>query len=127
MVASAIANALGVTAETIAVPVPPETDTLFVGGALYMIYGCNLDPELVKYIAELPPTVNRAALFGTSALMTFGNKKMLKRFRSKGIEVCPEHFHCYGEFKGLQKGHPNQKDLDDAAAWAERIRDNQAG
>ncbi|MDR0906920.1 MAG: flavodoxin [Oscillospiraceae bacterium] len=120
-VADAIANALGVKAEPITVPVSPDTDLLFLGGALYMIYGCNIDPDLVKYIAELPPTVKRAALFGTSALMTFGNKRMLKHFRTKAIEVCAENFHCYGEFKGLQKGHPDQKDLDDAAAWAKRI------
>ncbi|MDR0838424.1 MAG: flavodoxin [Oscillospiraceae bacterium] len=120
-VADAIAAALGVKAEPITVPVSPETDMLFLGGALYMIYGCNLDPALVRYIAELPPTVRRAALFGTSALMTFGNKRMLKRFRAKGIEVVSESFHCYGEFKGLQAGHPDAQDLSDAAAWAKRI------
>ncbi|MDR0915636.1 MAG: flavodoxin [Oscillospiraceae bacterium] len=119
-VADAIAAAVGVSAEPISVPVAPDTDLLFLGGALYMIYGCNLDPALVKFIAELPKTVKRAALFGTSALMTFGNKKMLRRFRKAGIEVCDETFHCYGEFKGLQVGHPDETDLEDAAKWAGR-------
>jgi flavodoxin len=120
-VADAIADALGVKAEPITVPVSPDTDLLFLGGALYMIYGCNLDPALVKYIEELPPTVKGAALFGTSALMTFGNKRMQKHFNAKGIAVWAKSFHCYGEFKGLQKGHPNKQDLDNAAAWAAGI------
>jgi flavodoxin len=120
-VAEAIADALCLSAETIAVPVAADTDLLFIGGALYMIYGCNLDPELVRYIAELPQTVKRAAIFGTSALMTFGNRKIEKRFRAKGIELCAESFHCYGEFKGLQKGHPNDVDFANAVAWAKRV------
>jgi flavodoxin len=120
MVAGAIAKALGVKAETIEIPVAPETEMLFIGGAVYATYGFSLDPGLVKYIEELPQTVKRAAIFGTSALMTYGNKRVLKHFRSKQIEVCAESFHCYGEFKGLQKGHPNEQDLDNAAAWAVR-------
>ena len=42
-----------------------------------------------------------------------------------GIPMDEREFHCKGEFKGLHKGRPNEKDLAAAAQFAKSIIGNQ--
>jgi flavodoxin len=120
-IADAIASATGVTAETIAVPVPPDTDLLYIGGA---IYGFGLDPELIKYIAELPQEIKRTAIFSSSALVKSTASKIRAELEQRGLNLVAKDFHCYGEFKITHRHHPSKSDLDAAADWARDIAVN---
>ena len=48
-------------------------------------------------------------------------KKVKAEADKAGIAMDTREFHCRGEFKGLHKGRPNEKDLADAAKFAKSI------
>ena len=50
-----------------------------------------------------------------------GNTKRLAEADKIGIPMDEREFHCRGEFKGIHKGRPNDKDLSAAADFARKI------
>lgn len=86
-VAEAIANAAGVKAEPISVPLDGPIDTLFVGGG---VYKWGIDDELKDYLNKLnPATVTSVAAFSTAGVMD-GTDKIISIAKGKGITVCGE-------------------------------------
>jgi flavodoxin len=116
--AVAIAQAIGVTAESVDTALSEEVDLLFLGGA---IYAGNPDAHLRDFIAGLPAgRVKSVAVFGTSV----SGKSILPQIEAalaeKGIAVAG-FFSCKGRFLIANFGRPNDQDCNDAAAFARKM------
>jgi flavodoxin len=115
-VAEAIAEAAGVDARDCSVPLPGQVDLLFLGGALY--WG-GVDKQLKAFVAGFDPdNIRRIAVFGTSSIVEESTRELKKLLLEKGMGLLNRHFNCWGQFAALHSGHPNNKDLSDAAAFA---------
>ena len=117
-VAEAIAEVAGVQALDAATSKVEEADLLFLGSA---VYAANLDAHTKGFIDSLDPAkIKEVVLFGTSA----GGKKpigmMKKALEKKGVKVRELFFYCHGAFLFMSKGRPNEKDLEDAKAFAKQ-------
>ena len=119
-VAKAIADEIGTEPIDISVPhTLPETDLLFIGMG---IYGGKPDYPLLDYLDQLP--VNRikgAALFSTCASGNDRTELAARLLEHKGITVYPRRFICRGRFLVFAKGHPDDEDCENAAAFARTV------
>lgn len=117
--AEAIADELGVEALPISVPVNAKVDILFLGNSYYAF---NIDPEVSKYVSSLDrKNVGKIINFGSAAMMKSTYKKVRAVAEKNGINVSDDEFHCKGEFKGLNKGRPNEDDIKSARDFARKI------
>ncbi len=117
-VAEAIAEAIGAQAKPIPAAIGEEVDLPFLGGA---IYGFGIDESLKAYIATLPSTIQRVAIFSTTAVVPSAYPHMSTLLEKRGLNVCKDEFHCWGKFSFTHKGRPNDDDLEDAATFARRV------
>ncbi len=119
--AKAVAEAVGVKAEPISVPVDEEVDILFLGNSYYAF---SIDPEVRDFIGSLDKSkVGKIVNFGSAAMLNSTWKKVKAEADKAGIPMDNREFHCKGEFKGLHKGRPNADDLKAAADFAKKIAD----
>jgi flavodoxin len=119
LVADVIAQELSVVAAPLDEPLPDEVAVLFLGGALY---GFGLDDELKTYITTLSPAnIAKVYVFATSALLTSVNQTIKSLLIAQGLSVADETFHCYGKFAALRSKHPDDADLQAAAAFAKGL------
>ena len=117
--AEAVAEAAGVEALPISVPVEEPVDILFLGNSYYAF---SIDPEVKAFIASLDKTkVGRIVNFGSAALLNSTWKKVKAEADKAGINMDEREFHCKGEFKGAHKGRPNEDDLKAAKEFAAKI------
>ncbi len=117
--AEAIANAIGVEALPIDVPVSEPVDILFLGNSYYAF---TIDPEVRKFVASLDKNlVGKIVNFGSAAMLNSTYKKVKAEADKVGIPMDPREFHCKGEFKGFHKGKPDADDLAAAAKFAQEI------
>lgn len=117
--AEAVAKAVGVEALSLENPVSEPVDILFLGNSYYAF---SIDPEVRKFIQSLDKSkVGRIVNFGSAAMLNSTYKKVKAEAAKVGIPVDEQEFHCKGEFKGIHKGKPDEKDLADAAAFAKAI------
>lgn len=117
--AEAVAEAVGAEALPISTPVTEPVDILFLGNSYYAF---NIDPEVRQFIKSLDKEkVGKIVNFGSAAMLNSTFKKVKAEADKVGIPMDPREFHCKGEFKGLHKGRPNEKDLKDAAEFAGKI------
>ena len=117
--AEAVAGAVGVEALPISEPVSEPVDLLFLGNSYYAF---SIDPEVRAFVAQLDPAkVGKIVNFGSAAMLNSTYKKVKAEADKVGIPMDEREFHCKGEFKGMHKGRPNDRDLADAAAWARQI------
>lgn len=117
--AMAIAEAVGVAAKPISVPVDEQVDILFLGNSYYAF---SIDPEVKKFILSLDKTkVGRIVNFGSAAMLNSTYKKVKAAADKAGIPMDEREFHCKGEFKGIHKGKPDETDMKAAADFARRI------
>lgn len=118
--AEAIAQELGVQALPISTPVTEKVDVLFLGNSYYAF---TIAPEVREFVAGLEKDkVGKIINFGTAAMMNSTYKKVRSVAATKGIPVLDREFHCKGEFKGMNKGRPNEDDLKAARVFARSIR-----
>lgn len=117
-VADAIAEEVGVLAESIDNKLSKETDILFLGGALYW---AGIDGELKNFINNLDNSVKKVAIFSTASIAKSAYGDIKKLLEAKNIYVYENEFHCRGEFKMLHKGRPNIDDLSRARKFARSI------
>jgi flavodoxin len=119
--AKAVAEAVGVKAEPISVPVDEEVDILFLGNSYYAF---SIDPEVRDFIGSLDKSkVGKIVNFGSAAMLNSTWKKVKAEADKAGIPMDNREFHCKGEFKGLHKGRPNADDIKAAADFAKKIAD----
>lgn len=116
--ADAIARALGVEAKSITQAVPPNTDILFLGGAVY--WG-GVDKELKKFITTLEGRALKVAVFSTAAIAPSAHPQMKKLINQQHVTVIEREFHCRGEFMKIHNGHPDSEDLNLAKQFAQNV------
>ena len=117
--AEAVAKAVDTEALPISVPVDEPVDILFLGNSYYAF---SIDPEVRKFVASLDKTrVGRIVNFGSAAMLNSTWKKVKAEADKAGIPMDKREFHCKGEFKGIHKGKPDEKDMKAAAEFAKGI------
>ena len=117
--AEAVAGAVGVGALPISNPVDEPVDILFLGNSFYAF---NIDSEVRDFIRSLEKSkVGRIVNFGSAAMLNSTWKKVKAEADKVGVAMDEREFHCKGEFKGIHKGRPNQKDMQAAAEFAKKI------
>lgn len=120
--ADAVADAVGVTAYPIRIPVTDQTDILFLGNSYYAF---SIDQEVRDFIRALDKEkVGCIVNFGSAAMLNSTYKKVKAEADKAGIPMYEREFHCKGEFKGIHKGRPNDEDLAAAAAFAKSIAED---
>ncbi len=118
--AEAVAKELGVEALPISTPIEEEVDVLFLGNSYYAF---SIDPEVRSFVASLDKAkVGKIVNFGSAAMLNSTYKKVKAEADKVGITMLDKEFHCKGEFKGMHKGRPNDKDLQAAADFTKKIR-----
>ena len=118
--AEAIASAIGVEALPISEPLKEAVDILFLGNSYYAF---TIDPEVKAFVASLDKSkIGKIVNFGSAAMLNSTYKKVKKVADKVGIAMDEKEFHCKGEFKGIHKGRPNEKDIADAVAFAKQYK-----
>ena len=117
--AEAVANAVGVEALPVSVPVEEAVDILFLGNSYYAF---SIDPEVRSFIRGLDKNkVGKIVNFGSAAMLNSTYKNVRAEADKVGVPMDEREFHCKGEFKGVHKGKPDEKDLKAAAEFARKI------
>ena len=118
--AEAIADELGVEALPITAPINGKVDVLLLGNSYYAF---TIAPEVGTFVSGLKKeSVGKIINFGTAAMMKSTYKKVRSVANNVGIPVLDKEFHCKGEFKGMNKGRPNEDDLKAAREFARNIK-----
>lgn len=121
-VAEAIAKAVNVPAEDVAGGngLMEPVDLLFIGDGLY---AGNVSKAMRKYIDALSSaSAKNVALFSTFGGKDTATGRMRELLSQKGIEAASEVFGCKGKaWFILNRKHPNDDDLRNAAEFAKRI------
>ena len=117
--AQAVAEALGVEALPISVPVTEPVDLLFLGNSYYAF---SIDPAVRSFVQSLDKNlVGKLVNFGSAAMLNSTWKKVKAEADKAGIPMDEREFHCKGEFKGIHKGKPDETDMKAAAEFAKKI------
>jgi flavodoxin len=121
-VAGAIANELGCEAVDVAKSKPDTSgvDILVVGTGTY---GGMPGPAILEFLKGIPTATDaKAATFATSA---GSGPRSLARIKgdleAKGYVVVSS-FDCRGQFMLANRGHPDEKDLENARAFARDLK-----
>jgi flavodoxin len=126
-VATAIANELGCEAVDLAkaAPVAVGEELLVVGSGTY---GGMPGPKLSEFLESLPQRGGgKAAVFSTSAGPSpLSIPKMKKALQEKGYEIVST-FDCRGHFMLINRGRPNDQDLEGARAFARELKSGPGG
>ena len=118
--AEAMAKELGVEALPISEPVDEAVDYLFLGNSYYAF---NIDPEVKDFVASLDKNkIGKLVNFGSAALLKSTYKKVKEQADKAGITMDEKEFHCKGEFKGIHKGRPDERDISDAVAFVKQYK-----
>ena len=118
-IAEAVGASLGVEARNIA-DKPPVSgmDLLFIAGGIYG--GVSL-PDLLAYLRQLEaPLPKSAAILTSCASGTQKQTAVRDILEEKGVRVLGE-FICKGKFLFVSASHPNEKDLNEAKAFARKM------
>ena len=117
--AEAVAQAVGVQAQPVSVPITEPVDILFLGNSYYAF---SIDPEVRDFVRGLDKTkVGKIVNFGSAAMLNSTYKKVKAEADKVGIPMDEREFHCRGEFKGIHKGKPDEADCRAAAEFARQI------
>lgn len=85
-----------------------DVDVLFFGSG---VYGCALDPAVIKFISNISVDVGELVNFSTSGMMTSNYQLMKNVIKTTDISLSEYEFHCPGSFVGLNKGRPDDNDI----------------
>lgn len=113
--ADAIAQRIEVPAETVEVALEEKTDILLLGCSYYAF---DMDENVKRFLRDNRDKIGKIACFGTSAMMKSMKKPLKKVVDELGIEIAEKEFHCRGAFGPAHKGHPNEKDIEEAQKFA---------
>lgn len=117
-VCEAIAEAIGVEAKSVDVPLEEKTEVLFLGNS---VYAANMDREVKDFVVSNKDKIGRLVNVSTAALIEGTYGRMSKLCREQGIAIDEREFHCKGEFKFMHKGRPDEDDLEEARAFAKEV------
>ncbi len=117
-ICDAIAEAIGVEAKSVDVPLEEETEVLFLGNS---VYAANIDKEVKDFVEANKDKIGCLVNISSAALLEGTYSRMSRLCSELGINIDEREFHCKGNFKFMHKGRPNQQDLDEAAAFAKEV------
>lgn len=111
----AAAEAVGVEALSVSIPLDEPVDALILGSSPYKF----AIPEEVKlFLKENANKIGTVYLVSCPALWE-SSMKYVKPFCAElGLTVSDNDFHCKGEFLQFHRGKPDEKDVAACAAWA---------
>lgn len=120
--AKAIAEECGCTALNLSEPhILDDPECLFIGAG---VYSGKINQNLFDYISQLPANkIKCAAIFTSSVTKKDRTEYLINTLRSKGIEVFPEQFSCYGSLAFFKRNRPNAEDIEAVKAFARRVLD----
>ena len=113
--ADAIADALGVEAETVDRPLDEKTDMVFLGSA---VYANGVDESVKRFLRKNAGYIGTLYNFSTAAIAPSTYKQVKKLADENAINLSTREYHCKGSFLLLNKGCPTEGDLTRAAAFA---------
>lgn len=116
--AEAVAAAVSVKAEDITFPLTEKVDILFLGCSYYAF---DVDQAVKAFILENKENIGKIVCFGTSAMMKSMKKPVKRVANAAGVAVAEEEFHCRGQFGKVHKGRPNEKDIEEISAFAQKM------
>lgn len=116
--ACVIEDTVGAKAEPVTIPLSEKVDILFLGCSYYAF---DVDDGVKNFIFENKNSIGQIVFFGTSAMMKSTHKPMKKVCDAAGVRLSDLEFHCRGSFGPMHKGHPDNKDLTKAAAFAKMV------
>ena len=116
--ADAISKAVGVDAETTAVPLAEDVDILFLGSP---VYAGGVDDAVKEFVSGIKVKVGKVVSFSTAALIKSTYKQVAKLLEEKQIPLAKEEFYCKGSFAVMHRGRPNADDCAAAAEFARKI------
>ena len=116
--ADAISKAVGVDAETTAVPLAEDVDILFLGSS---VYAGGVDDAVKEFVSGIKVKVGKVVSFSTAALIKSTYKQVAKLLEEKQIPLAKEEFYCKGSFAVMHRGRPNADDCAAAAEFARKI------
>ncbi len=116
--ADAIAQALGVEAESVAQPLEEETELLFLCNS---VYWAGIDRHVKQFVKENAARIGTLVNVSTAAMIDSTFSQMRKLAAGAGVKLCEKEFHCRGKFSALHAGHPDAADLEAAKAFAKEI------
>jgi len=116
--ARVIEDAVRAKAEPVTVPLAEKADILFLGCSYYAF---DVDEAVKSFIFENKDGIGQIVCFGTSAMMKSTRKPMKKVCYAAGVRLSDQEFHCRGSFGPMHKGHPDEQDLTNAAAFAKMV------
>lgn len=116
--ALAIAEAAGVEARTVAMPLDEKADILFLGSS---VYAAGVDNAVKLFLEENKDNIGTIYNFSTAALIESTYKQVKKFAEGLGLTVSDKEYHCRGSFALLHKGHPNDGDLARAKSFARQV------
>ena len=114
-IADAIAEALGVEAESVERPLDEKTDMVFLGSA---VYANGVDDAVKRFLRKNAENIGTLYNFSTAAIVPSTYKQVKKVADENGIAISEREFHCKGSFLFLNPGRPNEGDLTRAVAFA---------
>lgn len=116
--ATAIADALGVEALEVSVPLTEKVDVLFLGSA---VYAAGVDEAIPAFLRANAGRIGRVVNFNTAALLSSTYKQVKRLADKSGIDMAAEEFHCRGAFSVMHRNRPNENDLQKAVSFAKDI------
>lgn len=106
--ANAISEELNVPALDITHELDEDVDVLFFGSG---VYGCALDPAVIKYISNINVNVGEFVNFSTAGMMDSNYNFISDVLDNTNISLSDYEFHCPGSFVGLNENRPNDEDV----------------
>ena len=116
--AEAAAQAAGVTAESVSVPLGEKVDILFLGSS---VYGGKPDTEVTNFINANADKIGKIVVFGSTALKRSTLGKIKEEAAKYGVTVCDMEFSCPGSFMFLHKNRPNDQDCEKLKAFVKGL------
>ena len=116
--ADAIAAELGVEAKPIDAKLEEDTDLLFLCSS---VYWAGVDSKVKAFLKSPGAKIGQLVNVSTAALIESTYAQMKKLAAEAGIPLSEREFHCKGSFKVLQKGRPNEEDLNAVRAFARDV------
>ena len=116
--AMAVAEAVGVQAQDLSVPLEERVDLLFLGCSCYAF---GIDPAVQAYLLDNRDKIGRIVCVGTSAMMRSLRGPVRRAAAKAGLEMDAREFHCRGQFHRAHPGRPNAQDLERAARFAKDL------
>ena len=116
--ADAIADELGIEAESIDRPLEEDVDVLFLCNS---VYWAGVDGKVKKFLKAPGAKIGQLVNVSTAALIESTYGQMKKLAADAGLPLSEREFHCKGSFKALHRGKPGVEELHAVRRFAHEI------